>query len=53
MTMFVHNSIMLLIVGTPVDAAIGMNNLRLVNCGASNLLVLEMKASTKPVIGNY
>ena len=53
MTMFVHSSIKRLIAGAPVHAAIGINDLRLVNSDVINPLPLEMKVSTKPVMNNY
>ena len=38
MTISVHTSFMQLIAGTPVDAAIGINHLRLVNSEVINFL---------------
>ena len=49
----IHSSIMRLIVGTPVDAAIGINDLRLFYSDVSNPQQPEAKVSTKPVMDNY
>ena len=51
--MFVHGSIERLIADTPVDAAIGINDLRVGNFGVINPVPLEMNVSTKPVMDNH
>ena len=53
MNMLIHSSIMRLIAGKAVDAAIGIHDLRLLISDVRNPPQPEMKISTKPVMDNY